>query len=125
MGGDRADCRLAALRAERRASGADAAAVLHLAVGARVGAVWFDDVRLQAGGRDVWRRDYAGGVALVNATASEQTIPLGGTFRKIAGTQAPDVNDGSLVTEVTLPFHDGIVLLRLPHRVYLPVVLRR
>lgn len=107
------------------ASGSDAAAVLHLAVGARTGSVWFDDVRLQEGGRDVWRRDYAGGVALVNATASEQTISLGGAFRKITGTQAPDVNDGSLVTEVTLPFHDGIVLLRLPHRVYLPVVLRR
>ncbi len=107
------------------ASGADAAAVLHFAVGARVGAVWFDDVRLQQGNRDVWRRDYAGGVALVNATASEQTISLGGTFHKIAGTQAPEINDGSLVTEVTLPFHDGIVLLRLPRRIYLPVVLRR
>ena len=61
---------------------------------------------------EVWRRDYEGGIALVNAEATAQTVSLGGTFRKIDGTQDPSVNDGSLVTAVTLPPKDGIVLLR-------------
>lgn len=106
------------------AQGSDDATILHLHVGTRTGAVWFDAVRLRAGGLDVWRRDYAAGVALVNATATTHTVSLGETFRKIAGTQVPAINDGSLVTEVTPPPRDGIVLLRLSHRLYLPLILR-
>jgi len=64
-------------------------------------------------------------VALVNATASTQTVPLGGAFPKIGGTQAPAVNDGSLVTAVTLPPRDGVIVLRfLGHDLYLPLVVR-
>jgi len=93
--------------------GTDPAAVLRFMLGTGVGTVWIDDVRLQAGTHpDVWRRDFAGGVSLVNPTDSPVTVDLGGTFRKIKGTQAPLVNDGSLVTEVTLPSKDGLVLLR-------------
>jgi hypothetical protein len=106
------------------ASGSDPAAVLHLEVGATTGAVWFDDVRLQTGSRQVWRRDYTGGTVLLNATASAQTVPLSGTFRKIRGTQAPAVNDGSLVTQVMLPPLDGLIVLRTGSRLYLPLVLR-
>jgi hypothetical protein len=63
-------------------------------------------------GSSVWRRDYARGIALVNPSASPVTVQLGGTYRKIKGTQAPTVNDGSLVTAVTIPAKDGLVLLR-------------
>ena len=59
-----------------------------------------------------YRRDYEGGVALVNATNAAVTVDLGGTFRKIKGTQAPLVNDGSLATAVTIPAMDGLVVLR-------------
>lgn len=85
---------------------------LIFALSETTGSIWLDDVRLQAGGMDVWRRDYLNGIALVNATSQPVTIPLGGTFRKINGTQVPSVNDGSLVTSVTLPPLDGIILLR-------------
>ncbi len=79
-------------------------------------------MRLQAGSREVWRRDYSGGVALVNATGQPQTVSLGGELRKIAGTQDPVVNNGSLVREVTLPPWDGLILLRqMEARVYLPI----
>ncbi len=105
------------------AAGINPTAVLHLEVGASTGSVWFDDVRLQAGSRQVWRRDYAGGTALVNATPSTQTIPLDEPFCKIAGAQVPDVNDGSVVVQVTLPPLDGIILLRM-EKVYLPVVFK-
>ena len=50
------------------ASGSDAAALLKFTLGASVGTIWLDDVKLQAGDRSVYRRDYDGGMALVNAS---------------------------------------------------------
>ena len=93
-------------------SAADSAANLILNMGTSVGTIWIDDIKVQAGDRSVYRRDYEGGVALVNATDAAVTVALGGSFRKINGTQAPQVNDGSLVTAVTIPAKDGLVLLR-------------
>ena len=58
-----------------------------------------------------WRRDYSGGAALVNPSSRPVTVRLGRTYRKIHGTQAPAVNDGSLVSAVTILAKDGIVLL--------------
>jgi hypothetical protein len=110
------------------AVGTDPAAIFRFLLGGETGVVWLDDVRLQAGSREVWRRDYERGVALVNATSSSQTVPLGGAFYKLLGTQAPEVNDGQWVTAVTLPPLDGIILLRdiqLEPRVYLPVVVQQ
>jgi hypothetical protein len=72
-----------------------------------------EDVSQNAGRDHVWRRDYEGGLALVNATDLSHTVPLGGTFQRIRGTQAPGVNDGTLVAEVELPPHDGLILLRV------------
>jgi hypothetical protein len=95
------------------ASGTDLAAMLYLGVGAKTATVWFDDVKVQAGDRTgVYRRDYSGGAALVNPTDHAVTVDLGATFKKIKGTQDPVVNDGSLVTRVTLPARDGIVLVK-------------
>ena len=107
------------------ATGTDPEAILHFGLGEVTGTVWLDGVRLQVGNRNVWRRDYTGGLALVNATATTQTVPLEGTFQKISGTQAPAVNDGSLVTQVVLPPLDGLIVLRLMEpRLYLPLLLR-
>ncbi len=64
------------------------------------------------GEADIWERDYENGIVLVNATSTAITISLDGIFRKIKGKQAPTVNDGSLVTEVTIKPIDGIILLR-------------
>jgi hypothetical protein len=60
----------------------------------------------------LWRRDFEHGIALANNTGSSQIINLGGTFRKIRGTQDPAVNDGSPVSSVTLLASDGRILLR-------------
>lgn len=94
------------------AGGTDSAARLVFSVGAGTGSVWLDEAKLQAGSGNVWRRDFNGGIALVNATTTPQTVPLGGEFRKINGSQAPGVNDGSVVSQVILASRDGIVLLR-------------
>jgi hypothetical protein len=93
-------------------SGTDSAAYLEFNTGQAVGTVWLSGVKLQAGDRNVYRRDFQNGVALVNATEGTTTVNLGGAFHKIKGTQAPKVNDGSLVTAVTLPPKDGLILLR-------------
>ena len=76
---------------------------LFFPVGQSVGLVWFDDVKLQRGTADVWRRDFTGGVALVNASPVSVTVPLGGVFRHIERAQVPSVNDGSLVDTVVVP----------------------
>ncbi len=89
----------------------DAASSLAFRLGDAAGTIWMDDLTLTDAPADVWRRDFEGGVVLVNASNEERTIPLGGAYRKIAGTQDPEVNDGGLVTEVTLPPLDGIILL--------------
>jgi len=94
------------------ADGGDPVAGFHFGAGEAVGRVWLDDVRLQAGSRQVWRRDFEGGAVLLNASSSPRSVPLGGPFRRIRGSQAPDVNDGSLVTRADLPPLDGRVLLR-------------
>ena len=107
------------------AAGTDATAEFSFGFGESLGTVWLDDVRLQTGNRDVWRRDFSGGISLVNATNVTQTVPLNGTFRKINGTQDPAVNDGSLVSEVEIPPRDGIILLRnFLEWVYLPLILK-
>jgi hypothetical protein len=61
----------------------------------------------------IYRRDFAHGVALNNSTASAVTVELGGTFRKIRGTQNPSLNNGALVRRVTLLPHDGRIVLRV------------
>jgi hypothetical protein len=60
----------------------------------------------------VYRRDFTNGISLANTTTSVQTIALGGSFRKLRGTQVPSINSGSLVSSVTLSPKDGIILLR-------------
>jgi|WetSurMetagenome_2_1015567.scaffolds.fasta_scaffold16803_3 hypothetical protein len=61
---------------------------------------------------DVWRRDYANGLTIVNATAQSQEVDLGGEYEKITGQQDPAVNDGSIMSKVTLGARDGLVMLK-------------
>jgi hypothetical protein len=97
------------------ADGSDPAAGLHFGLGQQTGSVWLDDIRLQVGARQVWRRDYTRGTVLVNATPETKTIRLGVGYRKIAGRQVPGINNGSQVVDVvTLPPFDGLILLADP-----------
>lgn len=66
-------------------------AVLSLAVGSgSSGEVWVDQVRLQEGILpNILRRDFENGIVLCNGSQERQTIPLGDTYRKLDGTQAP------------------------------------
>ena len=64
----------------------------------------------------VYRRDFEGGVALVNTTDSAARADMGATFQKLRGTQVPSVNDGSRVRVVSLPPRDGMILVRTAPR---------
>lgn len=60
----------------------------------------------------VWRRDFANGIALNNSTATAQIVTVGSGYRHILGSQNPSLNDGKPVSTVTIPSHDGVILLR-------------
>lgn len=64
------------------------------------------------GGRGLWRRDFKGGLVLVNSGSEAETIDLGGEYEKIKGEQDPDVNDGLIVSSVIVLPQDGLILLR-------------
>jgi hypothetical protein len=69
--------------------------------------------------KGVYRRDFQGGIALVNPKGNgPQTVTLETTYTRLSSTcptcqnQAPTVNSGQPVTTLTLQDRDGIVLLR-------------
>jgi hypothetical protein len=60
----------------------------------------------------LYRREFGNGIVLNNSSTATQTVSLGGTFKKLRGSQNPTLNNGASVTSVTIPPHDGIILLR-------------
>jgi len=88
------------------------------------GVVWFDEYDAKLGAatstpsttawqNGVYRRDFENGIALVNPRGNgQQTVDLGGTFKRISGKQDPTVNRSATVTSVTLKDRDGIILMR-------------
>jgi len=60
----------------------------------------------------VWQRDFTGGVVLVNSTNQTQTVSFNSEYEKIHGTQDKTVNNGAVVSQLTLAPSDGILLLR-------------
>jgi hypothetical protein len=87
------------------------------------GVPWFDEYDFKLGqalsgppaaawSQGVWRRDFKNGVVLVNPTITSRTVTVEPGLRRLAGTQDPAVNDGAVVSQVTLKAKDGIVLRR-------------
>jgi hypothetical protein len=60
----------------------------------------------------IYRRNFTNGIALNNSTSVPRTVSFKRTYRKLRGTQNPTLNDGAAVTSVTIPAHDGLILLR-------------
>ncbi len=60
----------------------------------------------------VWQRDYQNGIALVNPTDKPQNVIFDSEYEKLRGTQDPGINDGSIVSSVTIPAKDGLIMLR-------------
>lgn len=60
----------------------------------------------------VWGRQFQNGLALVNGTDAAHQVALPGVFEKLRGRQDSSVNDGALVSSVTLQPRDGLILYR-------------
>jgi hypothetical protein len=60
----------------------------------------------------LYRRDFDHGVALHNSSDRAHRVELGGSFKKLRGSQNPTLNNGSLVSSVVVPPKDGLILLR-------------
>lgn len=61
----------------------------------------------------LWRRDFAGGLALVNSSDQPQKIIFSKEeLERIKGTQDPKTNDGSRVNWLSLAPGDGLILLK-------------
>jgi uncharacterized protein (TIGR03437 family) len=58
-------------------------------VGDVAGNVWLDDVQLSQQTASVYRRDFTGGVVLLNGTATPKTVALEPGFQRFTGKQAP------------------------------------
>lgn len=88
------------------------------------GLVWFDEFDVKLGKaispppttawqKGVYRRDYEYGIALANPKGNgAQEVVLEEEFRRIAGKQAPTVNNGQAARRIQLKDRDGIILLR-------------
>lgn len=61
---------------------------------------------------DVWKREYANGITLVNPSNQVKEVQLGGEYEKIIGTQDPKVNDGAIVDRVKINAQDGLIMLK-------------
>ncbi|HYM81326.1 MAG TPA: putative glycoside hydrolase [Candidatus Limnocylindria bacterium] len=86
-------------------------AELQFLVGRYGGDVWLDDVHMQAGVFNVYRRDFQNGIVIVNPATTAQTVPLERQYRKIRGLVDLAVNNGALVNQVTVPASDALFLI--------------
>lgn len=80
-------------------------------LGEAAGELWLDDCHFQAGATAVYRRDFQNGIVLINPSNTPLILPLEREFRKIAGVRDPAVNDGALVTQVTVAAADALFLI--------------
>ncbi|MGH3929413.1 MAG: putative glycoside hydrolase [Pseudonocardiaceae bacterium] len=62
----------------------------------------------------LFRRDFEHGIVLHNTGPQPRTITLDRPYRKLTGTLDPATNNGRVAQTVTIPTHDGLILLRNP-----------
>lgn len=61
----------------------------------------------------VWSRRFSNGIAIVNPRGNgSQTVTLPQQYQALTGTQQPTVNNGALVTTVTIPDGDGRIYIQ-------------
>jgi Hypothetical glycosyl hydrolase family 15 len=84
---------------------------------------WFDEFNVTLGKpidpsqteqweQGVYRRRFEYGLVLVNPGWLPKTVTIEAGYRRIKGTQAAVVNDGTAVSSITLQGKDGIVLVK-------------
>jgi len=62
---------------------------------------------------NIWRRDFVGGMVLLNNSVSEQSFAIEPGYRKLYGAQDVIVNSGGEVTQVTIGPRDALILQKV------------
>ncbi|MBN8215615.1 MAG: hypothetical protein J0L75_03195 [Spirochaetes bacterium] len=84
-------------------------------VSEQVGMTALRNIELLPGSCERWRREFTGGVVLLNMSKAPWTAALSGRFRRLKGSQNPDIHRGEAVGErVTVPAWDALFLRREP-----------
>ena len=84
---------------------------------------WFDEYDVRIGkalepspdspwSNGVYRRRYEHAMVLVNPDAEERSVTVEEGWKRLSGTQAPSVNDGSAARVVVLPPRGGLLLVK-------------
>ncbi|MCX6896818.1 MAG: hypothetical protein NTZ16_15280 [Verrucomicrobia bacterium] len=82
------------------------------AVSEQVGNAALRNLHLYQGGAERWVRRYENGIVLLNMTKQPWTNTLTAPYRRINGTQNPDLNDGQPVpANIVVPVWDALFLV--------------
>lgn len=73
-----------------------------------------DPPQLAAWRNGIYRRRFDHGMVLVNPTDAVKRVTLEEGYLRFTGRQAPEINNGTAVRELSIPPKDGIVLMH-PH----------
>jgi hypothetical protein len=86
---------------------------LQMQMGVAVGDVWLDDVELQQGASNIYRRDFQKGTVLLNTTSYPVNVPLEQPYWALSGKQDPVTNNGKPVSQVTVQPGDALILVTI------------
>ncbi len=86
---------------------------LAFGVSEQIGRTEIRNIRLYEGGAERWTRDFQNGKVLLNMTNHPWRFNIGSGYRRLKGTQCPEVNNGEKISGVIeVPARDAIFLVR-------------
>ena len=86
---------------------------LAFGVAEQIGRTEIRNIRLYEGGAERWSRDFQNGKVLLNMTNHPWRINIGSGFRRLKGSQCPEVNNGEKISGMTeVPPRDALFLLK-------------
>lgn len=86
---------------------------LAFGVSEQIGRTEIRNIRLYEGGAERWARDFQNGKVLLNMTNHPWRLNIGSGYRRLKGTQCPEVNNGERISGmIEVPARDAIFLVR-------------
>lgn len=100
-------CRISMITPDRLDSGPA------FGVSEQIGRTEIKNIRLCEGGAERWSRDFEHGKVLLNMTKRPWKLDIGSGYRRLKGTQCPDVNNGAKIDgTIEVPAWDAVFLVR-------------
>lgn len=102
------------LRTYRVSFTADGSPAPVFGVAEQTGTTEIRNIKLYAGGAERWSREFEKGLVLLNMTNNPWHVAVKkGTYRRLKGPQAPEVNNGQPIeNEVVVPAQDALFLVK-------------